>query len=109
MTLFPMIFADVGENSVVLSSYEIKKPQHMTGTVPLTVTGYIQDYERGDTINLFITAPSGEIKEYHSSGTKDGHYFITIYIDAQFELGEHQLVSTYKNESSSIVSFNIIE
>lgn len=104
----PLAFSEVTENSITLSSHEIKKPEYSTGFEQLTITGNIQGYERGDSIHLFILSPSGDIKKFNAVGTKDGDYFIAIYIDSQFELGEYNMTLAYKNTQISSEVFSVI-
>ena len=100
LVLFSIGFTDNGfsethESYITLSSHEITKTQYSTEIKKLIVTGYVPDYERGNTVHLLNVSPSGEITKFNTTGTDDGNFFTIIPINGKFEAGEYQLLLEY--------------
>lgn len=104
----PVIFSETQEIFLSLSSYEITKTQYSTEVKKLIVSGYVPDYERGNTIHLFNVSPTGEITEFNTTGTDEGDFFTIISINGNFEAGEYHLILEYDGNEIASVMYMII-
>lgn len=107
LSLTPAL-AEEPQESLVLSSQEIKKPEASAGVNALTIVGSVPEYDRGDYIHLECIMPSGESKEFVTFGSKEGDYHTTINIDKSYEVGDYEIVLKYQGIKIASASFKIV-
>ncbi len=97
------------EAYITVDVAEFDQPQTRYSYQGITITGYVPDYSRGQTVTITIVNPSGFEEEINTIATKKGNMYTILHITHDSQIGVHQLILKYFDEELASTSFEILE
>jgi hypothetical protein len=88
---------------------EFDQPQTRYSFQGITITGYVPDYFRGQTVIITIINPSGSEEEINTFASKKGNMYTLLHITHDSQIGVHQVILKYLDKELASTSFEILE
>ncbi|HSB84195.1 MAG TPA: hypothetical protein VLD64_06905 [Nitrosarchaeum sp.] len=105
------VFAEELEKTtfVAVDKEQFEQPKSKYNSEQITISGYVQDYTRGDKIIIVIIHPDQSQDEIQTHATKNGEIYTLLDITNDSQIGVHQMVLKYRDMEVASTSFEIIE
>lgn len=88
---------------------EFDQPQTRYSYQGITITGFVPDYSRGQTVIITIINPSGSEEEINTFASKKGNIYTLLHMTYDSQIGVHQVILKYLDEELASTSFEILE
>ncbi len=107
---YPSVFGETIENDIGSISIDSTTFEISSGSDELlNISGVINSYQLGSRGNIIITLPDGLTEGFLFVPT-DGGYFELLYsIKGNSQLGNYEILGSYKNQIIGILNFSISE
>jgi len=74
----------------------------------ITIIGYVENYNRGESIAITITYPDKSLEEINTYASKKGEIYTLLHITQDSQIGVHLVSLSYQDNLLS-TSFEILE
>ncbi len=87
---------------------EFEQPKSTYNYKEITVTGYVEDYHRGEIITITVIYPDKTEKELSIFASKKGDIYTLFHVTHDLPIGTYMLFLEYDSKIAS-TSFEILE
>ena len=94
---------------IAVDKEQFEQPNSKYNYEHIVISGYVEDYTRGDEILIAIIHPDQSQNEIHTHATKKGEIYTLFDISNDSQIGVHQVVLKYRDMELATTSFEIIE
>jgi len=105
------VFAEELEKTtfILVDKEQFQQPQSKYNSEQIIISGYVEDYTRGDKVIIEIIHPDQSQDEIQTHATKNGEIYTLLDITNDSQIGIHQVVLKYRDMELATASFEIIE
>jgi hypothetical protein len=105
------VFAEELEKVTFIAVYkeQFEQPQSKYNSEHIIISGYVEDYTRGDKIFVVIIHPDQSQNEIQTYATKNGEIYTLFDISNDSQIGVYQVILKYRDMELATTSFEIIE
>ncbi|MDO8641588.1 MAG: hypothetical protein Q7R33_08650, partial [Nitrosarchaeum sp.] len=105
------VFAEESEKVtfIALDKDQFEQPQSKYNSEQIIISGYVEDYTRGDKIIVEIIHPDQSQDEIQTHATKKGEIYTLFDITNDSQIGIHQVILKYGDMELATTSFEILE
>ena len=106
-----LVFAEELEkvSYITIDKEQIKQPQSKYSGEQVTITGFIEEYTRGDTVFILITYPDNTQEEMQTHATKKGEIHTMIQVTSDSQIGVHNIILKYHDTEIASTTLEILE
>ena len=94
---------------IAVDKEQFKQPHSKYNFEHIIISGYVEDYTRGDEILVVIVHPDQSQNEIHTHATKMGEIYTLFDISNDSEIGVYHVILKYRDAELATTSFEIIE
>lgn len=94
---------------ITVDKEQFKQPQSKYSGEQVTITGFIEEYTRGDTVFIVVIYPDGTQEEMQTHATKKGEVYTMIQVTSDSQIGVHNIILKYHDTEIASTTFEIIE
>ena len=94
---------------ITVDMEQFEQPQSKYNYQQITIIGYVENYTRGDMINIGIIYPDESQEEINTYGTKKGEINTLFQINVDSQIGIHKVVLKYNGLELASTSFEVLE
>lgn len=94
---------------ITVDKEQIKQPQSKYSGEQVTITGFIEEYARGDTVFILVTYPDGTQEEMQTHATKKGELYTMIQVTSDSQIGVHNIILKYHDTEIASTTLEILE
>ena len=94
---------------IAVDKEQFEQPQSKYNYQQITIIGYVENYTRGDMINIGIIYPDESQEEINTYGTKKGEINTLFQINVDSQIGIHKVVLKYNGLELASTSFEVLE
>ena len=94
---------------VAVDKEQFIQPQSKYNSEQIIISGYVEDYARGDKIIIEIIHPDQSQDEIQTHAAKNGEIYTLTDITNDSQIGVHQVILKYLDVEVASTSFEIIE
>jgi hypothetical protein len=88
---------------------QFEQPQSKYNSKQITISGFIENYTRGDLVTIVITYPDQSQNIIETHATKKGEIYTLLYINNDSQIGMHDVILKYRDIELTSTSFEIIK
>lgn len=106
------IFADEikeDEEFIMLDLEKAERPEISSKYQEIVVIGYVDNYTRGDNIELLVITPDGTEDKISSYATKKGEVYTLLHFTKESQIGIYKISLIYNNIERASTNFEMIE
>jgi len=105
------VFAEELEKTtfIAVNKEQFEQPQSKYNSEQITISGYVDEYARGDKIIVMIIHPDQSQDEIQTHATKNGEIYTLLDITNDSQIGVHQVILKYRDMEVATTSFEITE
>lgn len=105
-----IVFAEEIEKTPFIAVDEEKfdQPKSKYNYQEITIIGFVENYNRGESIAITITYPDKSSEEINTYASKKGEIYTLLHITQDSQIGVHLVSLSYQNNLLS-TSFEILE
>lgn len=96
------------ETFIAIDIQEFEKPDSKYNYQEITIIGHIQDYVRGDNVDITIVYPDESEEEISTYASKKGDIYTILHITHESQVGTHLIFLDY-GADLVYTSFEILE
>lgn len=106
-----LVFAEELEkvSYITIDKEQIKQPQSKYSGEQVTITGFIEEYTRGDTVFILIIYPDNTQEEMQTHATKKGEIHTMIQVTSDSQIGVHNIILKYHDIEIASTTLEILE
>ena len=105
-----IVFADDDKiDFITVDQQKFKQPESKYKYQEITIIGHIVDYVRGDKVSIVIIYPDKSQETINTFASKKGDIYTLMHITHESQIGMHQIILQYNEESKASTFFNILE
>lgn len=106
-----LVFAEELEKAsyITIDKEQIKQPQSKYSGEQVTITGFIEEYTRGDTVFILIIYPDNTQEEMQTHATKKGEIHTMIQVTSDSQIGVHNIILKYHDIEIASTTLEILE
>lgn len=97
------------ETFVAVDEEEFYQPQSKYNYHEITIIGYIEDYNRGEKIELVLINPDDSEEIITTFASKKGDIYTLLHFTSESQIGSYSLILKYHDEEVGFTSFEILE
>ncbi|MBS3922412.1 MAG: hypothetical protein KGZ37_04595 [Nitrosarchaeum sp.] len=94
---------------ITVDKEQIKQPQSKYSGEQVTITGFIEEYARGDTVFILVIYPDGTQEEMQTHATKKGEIHTMIQVTNDSQIGVHNIILKYHDTEIASTTLEILE
>ena len=94
---------------IAVDKEQFEQPQSKYNSEHIIISGYVENYTRGDEIFVIIIHPDQSQNEIQTHATKKGEIYTLFDISNDSQIGIHQVILKYRDMELATTSFEIIE
>ena len=94
---------------IAVDKEQFEQPQSKYNSEHIIISGYVEDYTRGDEIFIVIIHPDQSQNEIQTHATKKGETYTLFDISNDSQIGVYQVILKYRDMELATTSFEIIE
>lgn len=94
---------------IAVDKEQFEQPQSKYNSEHIIISGYAEDYTRGDEIFIVIIHPDQSQNEIQTHATKKGEIYTLFDISNDSQIGVYQVILKYRDMELATTSFEIIE
>ncbi|MEK6929952.1 MAG: hypothetical protein AABZ42_04715 [Thermoproteota archaeon] len=94
---------------IAVDKEQFEQPQSKYNSEHIIISGYVEDYTRGDEIFIVIIHPDQSQNEIQTHATKKGEIYTLFDISNDSQIGVYQVILKYRDMELATTSFEIIE
>lgn len=94
---------------ITVDKEQIKQPQSKYNGEQVTITGFIKEYTRGDTVFIVLIYPDGTQEEMQTRATKKGEIHTMIQVTSDSQIGVHNIILKYHDIEIASTTLEILE
>lgn len=94
---------------IAVNKEQFEQPQSKYDYQEITITGHIENYVRGEMVNVKIIHPDGSQDELQTHATKKGEIYTLFQIKDDSQVGVHTVILKYNDADIASTSFEILE
>lgn len=94
---------------ITVDKEQIKQPQSKYSGEQVTITGFIEEYARGDTVFILVIYPDGTQEEMQTHATKKGEIHTMIQVTNDSQIGIHNIILKYHDTEIASTTLEILE
>jgi len=109
--IMQITFADEIEKEtfVTVNEEEFSKPQAKYNYHEITIIGYIEDYHRGQKVDLVLINPDDSEETITTFASKKGDIYTLLHFNSESQIGSYFLILKYNDEEIGFTSFEILK
>ena len=93
---------------IAVDEEKFDQPKSKYNYQEITIIGYVENYNRGESIAITITYPDKSLEEINTYASKKGEIYTLLHITHDSQVGVH-LVNLNYQDNSLATSFEILE
>ena len=93
---------------ITVDEEEFDQPKSKYNYQEITIIGYIENYNRGESVTITITYPDKSLEELNTYASKKGEIYTLLHITQDSQIGIHLVSLNYQDNLLS-TSFEILE
>jgi hypothetical protein len=111
ISITQFVFAEEFEKTTFIgvNKEQFEQPQSKYDYQEITITGYIENYIRGEMVIVKIIHPDGSQDELQTHATKKGEIYTLFQIKDDSQVGVHTVILKYNDVERTTTSFEILE
>lgn len=94
---------------VAVDKEQFEQPQSRYNLQEVTITGYVENYSRGDIVTIEVVHPDETQEELQTHATKKGEIYILFQINGDSQIGIYKVILKYNGVELASTSFEILE
>lgn len=94
---------------ITVDKEQVKQPQSKYNGEQVTITGFIEEYARGDTVFIIFIYPDGTQEEIQTHATKKGEIYTIIQVTSDSQIGVHNIILKYRDIEMASTTLEILE
>lgn len=94
---------------IAVDKEQFEQPQSKYSYQQITIIGYVENYTRGDVINIAIIHPDESQEEINTYATKKGEINTLFQINGDSQIGVHKIILKYNGAELTATSFEILK
>jgi len=105
-----IVFAEEVEKTpfIAVDEERFDQPKSKYNYQEITIIGFVENYNRGESITITITYPDKSSEEINTYASKKGEIYTLLHITQDSQIGVHLVNLSYQNNLLS-TSFEILE
>ena len=93
---------------IVVDNEVFDQPKSKYNFQEMKITGFIEDYSRGEQITITTIYPDESEGEINTYASKKGNIYTILHITHDSQIGVHQVVLKYHGVEQSRTTFEIL-
>ncbi|MBS3926632.1 MAG: hypothetical protein KGZ34_08090 [Nitrosarchaeum sp.] len=94
---------------ITVDKEQFKQPQSKYSGEQITITGFIEEYTRGDTVFIIVIYPDGTQEKMQTHATKKGEIHTMIQVTSDSQIGVHNIILKYRDIEMASTTLEILE
>ena len=94
---------------IAVDKEQFEQPQSKYNSEHIIISGYVEDYTRGDEIFIVIIHPDQSQNEIQTHATKKGEIYTLFDMSNNSQIGVYQVILKYRDMELATTLFEIIE
>lgn len=94
---------------ITVEKEQLKQPQSKYSGEQVTITGFVEEYTRGDTVFIIIIYPDSTQEEMQTHATKKGDIHTMIQVTNDSQIGIHNIILKYHDIEIAATTLEILE
>jgi len=106
-----LVFAEELEkvSYVTVDKEQIEQPQSKYSGEQVIISGFVENYTRGDTVFIGVIYPDGTQDEMQTHATKKGEVYTLVQITNDSQIGIHKIILKYHDVEIASTILEILE
>lgn len=103
-------FADeLKETFVAVDDEEFEQPKSKYNYHEITIIGFIEDYSRGEKIDILLINPDDSEEIITTFASKKGDIYTLLHFTSESQIGSYFVILKFHDEEIAFTSFEILE
>ena len=94
---------------ITVDKERIEQPQSKYSGEQVTISGFVENYTRGDTVFIGVIYPDGTQDEMQTHATKKGEVYTLVQITNDSQIGIHKIILKYHDVEIASTILEILE
>jgi len=94
---------------ITVDKEQIEQPQSKYSGEQVTISGFVENYTRGDTVFIGIIYPDGTQDEMQTHATKKGEVYTLVQVTNDSQIGIHKIILKYHDVEIASTILEILE
>ena len=106
-----LVFAEELEkvSYVTVDKEQIEQPQSKYSGEQVIISGFVENYTRGDTVFIGVIYPDGTQDEMQTHATKKGDVYTLVQVTNDSQIGIHKIILKYHDVEIASTILEILE